>query len=410
MALADVTDWMDEFGRPGFIWYAKRLAANDTLATGAHQAGPYVAKEFIFRVLPSLNRPDAQNPDVSLNLYVDSHGDHREVRAIWYNNKVQAAGTRNETRLTRFGGRDSALLDPDSTGALAVFAFADDAGESKACHVWVCDKSGEEDLFEERLGPVEPKRYVVWEPGKPPTPDLFAYLPATRSDCSLSPEEIPAAWLQKFPTGEEIIRKTMEFRGPAGMNPDVRLLRRRQCEYEMFRSVERAVFLPSITAGFTTVDAFLGLAQTILQSRKSRSGTSLELHAREIMTEEGMRPGTDFSHRPVIEGGKRPDFLFPSKQAYDDDAFPADRLRMLAAKTTCKDRWRQVLNEASRIGTKHLLTLQEGVSIGQFNEMVESGVRLVVPSGLQPSYPKEVRPHLIAFESFIGDVRVLALP
>jgi hypothetical protein len=127
------------------------------------------------------------------------------------------------------------------------------------------------------------------------------------------------------------------------------------------------------------------------------------------MTEEGLRSGADFSHRPVIERGKRPDFLFPSQAAYEDSTFPGDRLRMLAAKTTCKDRWRQVINEADRITTKHLLTLQEGVSEGQFREMREAGVQLVVPTGLHDAYPAQVRPHLISFEEFIGDVRLLSL-
>lgn len=127
------------------------------------------------------------------------------------------------------------------------------------------------------------------------------------------------------------------------------------------------------------------------------------------MTEEGLRSGTDFIHRPVIEGGKRPDFLFPSVPAYEDASFPANRLRMLAAKTTCKDRWRQVINEADRIPVKHLLTLQEGVSDGQFREMQEACVQLVVSAGLHDSYPDSVKPHLVSFESFLGDVRLLAL-
>jgi hypothetical protein len=193
------------------------------------------------------------------------------------------------------------------------------------------------------------------------------------------------------------------------MNPDVRLIRRRQCEYEIFLSVEQAVYLPRIREGFDAIDGFISLAQTILQSRKSRSGTSLELQAREIMTEEGLRSGADFIHRPVIEGGKRPDFLFPSVLAYENAAFPQHRLRMLAAKTTCKDRWRQVINEADRIPVKHLLTLQEGVSEGQFKEMREAGVQLVVPAGLHDSYPASIRPQLVSFESFIGDVRLLGL-
>ncbi|MDP9053914.1 MAG: type II restriction endonuclease [Acidobacteriota bacterium] len=82
---------------------------------------------------------------------------------------------------------------------------------------------------------------------------------------------------------------------------------------------------------------------------------------------------------------------------------------MLAAKTTCKDRWRQITHEADRIAIKHLLTLQEGLSEGQFNEMVGAGVQLVVPTALHDAYPKEVRPHLMSFESFIADLRLSAL-
>lgn len=411
MALADVTDWMDEFGRPGATWYAKRLAANDTLATHAHQAGPYIPKDFLLRMFPALNRPDAENPDVRFDLYIDSHADHRKVRAVWYNNALRG-GTRNETRLTGFGGSQSALLDPDSTGALAVFAFKTDAGADQSeCHVWVCGGEGTEaDLFEERLGPVEPKQHVIWQPGAPPRTDLFTQHAQTATSCHLSPSEIPEAWLAEFPPGEEIIRRTLEKRPPTGMNPDVRLLRRRQCEYEMFLSIEQAVYLPRITDGFTSLDGFLGLAQTILQSRKSRSGNSLEFHAREILKEEGLVAGASFAFRPVIEGGKRPDFIFPSKADYENPDYPESRLRMLASKTTCKDRWRQVMNEASRIRMKHLLTLQEGVSEGQFREMTEAGVRLVVPAGLHRAFPDSVKPHLITFESFIGDVRLLRPP
>jgi len=54
-----------------------------------------------------------------------------------------------------------------------------------------------------------------------------------------------------------------------------------------------------------------------------------------------------------------------------------------------------------------VLTLQEGVSEGQFKEMGEAGIILVVPVALHDSYPAAVRPHLVAFESFIGDIRLL---
>ena len=61
------------------------------------------------------------------------------------------------------------------------------------------------------------------------------------------------------------------------------------------------------------------------------------------------------------------------------------------------------------IPVKHLLTLQEGVSEGQFQEMREAGVHLVVPTGLHAAYPSPVRAHLISFESFICETRLLNL-
>lgn len=35
------------------------------------------------------------------------------------------------------------------------------------------------------------------------------------------------------------------------------------------------------------------------------------------------------------------------------------------------------------------------------------GVQLVVPTGIHDAYPNSVRPHLVSFESFIGDIRLL---
>jgi hypothetical protein len=246
---------------------------------------------------------------------------------------------------------------------------------------------------------------VTWKTGA--VPQLA--LSVDEAGCHLDQAEMPASWLQKFPTGEEIIRKTLELRPPNGSDIDSRLIRRRECEYQIFRSVEEVRWLSRIREGFTSIDDFVNLAQSVLQSRKSRSGNSLELHLREIMMEESLRPDEDFSHRPIIEGTKRPDFLFPSRSAYEDAAFPTPKLRMLAVKTTCKDRWRQVLNEADRVALKHLLTLQEGVSEHQFREMQEASVQLVVPARLHKSYPKSVRPHLLSLESFIAEIRLLRL-
>ncbi len=271
--------------------------------------------------------------------------------------------------------------------------------------MWVCDNTLQEDSVEDRIGPIEPGKGIIWSPEHAIRSEDAAR--DTRTSCWLQPTEIPAGWLETFPTGAEIIAKAIELRQFPGSDPDDRLMRRRKCEFEIFRSIEKAIEFPWITKGFATVDEFIARAQTILQRRKARSGRSLELHARHIFIEEGLRENLQFSHQSVSESGKKPDFLFPSQLAYQSKDFPTDQLRMLAVKTTCKDRWRQVLNEADRIQTKHLLTLQEGVSEKQFGEMTESNVRLVVPENLINKFPSTVRGHLQTLESFIEDVRYL---
>lgn len=409
MAVSDFTDWLGIFCAPGVALFVKRLSGNDTLANGAHQAGPYIPKDFLFRIFPMINRTDEKNPDHRFELAVDSHMDAREVRLIYYNSKRHEGkpNGRDETRLTNFGGGASALLDPESTGALAVFAFPlGENGTAASCHVWVCRHETEEDIAEERFGPIEPGRFVMWSPDQP---GLFPPYTAGRASCWLETAEIPPEWLAQFPTGAEIVRKTVELRPEHGTPPDKRLLRRRECEFEIFRSVEEATELPAIMAGFTTLDGFISRAQTILQRRKARSGRSLELHTREILIEERFREGADFEHGPQSEPGKRPDFLFPSQAAYRDPNFPAARLRMLATKTTCRDRWRQVLNEADRIPVKHLLTLQEGVSEAQFREMTQAKVQLVVPEPLIGKFPASIRADIQTLESFMGDLRLLAV-
>ena len=402
--LTSVSDWIGEVSGENWTWYVKRLSGNDTLANGTHQAGPYVPRDFILSVFPSMEGRYDDNQERWFDLAIDSHGDARQVRAVWYNNKFRGR-TRDEARLTNFGGSDSPLLDPDSTGALTVFAFErDDKGETLGCRVWISCHETEEDVIEEKIGPVEPGTYRICSGYG------FAAELATdrRHPCWLKPDEIPPVWIEKFPSGQDVISKTIEICAVNGLDPDSRLMKRRVCEYELFQSVEEAIELPLITQGFASIEEFVSRAQSILQRRKARSGRSLELHAREIFVEEGLTEGVDFSHQPTSELGKKPDFLFPSEGNYRNPAFSSDKLRMLAVKTTCRDRWRQILNEADRIPEKHLLTLQEGVSENQFREMQQENVKLVVPATVIPCYSRAIRPHLQTLENFIGELRLLS--
>ena len=402
--MTDFTRWIAKFARPDRVWYAKRLSGNDTLANGTHQAGPYIPRDFLNSRFPSLNRPEELNPDVWFELSIDSHSAYGTVRAVWYNNALHG-GTRNESRLTNLGGISSPLLDPDNTGALAVFVFRRiEQAEAYDCRVWICRDESEEESAEGLIGPVEPGQAVIWSPqhGRMSEP---ARAPIR---CWLRPDEIPYAWMEAFPSGVEILKKAVEL-SPAHrkLDPDARLLARRDCEYQVFQSIEEAVELPGIREGFENIDQFVARAQSVLQRRKVRSGRSLELHVRQIFQEEDLTEGRHFSHGVDSEPGRKPDFLFPSQARYRDPGFPESKLRMLAVKTTCKDRWRQVLKEADRIRTKHLLTLQEGVSANQYRQMAESRVQLVVPKGHVKRFPREIRSELTTLSGFIQDIKGL---
>ncbi len=160
-----ISDWLAECSQPPVVWYAKRLFARDTLAKNKHLGGTYIPRDFLFSVFPSLNRPEAENPDVRFDLCIDSHPHRRKVRAVWYNNRLRG-GTRDEARLTNLGDSSSALLDPESTGALAIFAFVqDEDGTVREARVWVCRTVTEEELAEDIIGwPVEFDRSFSWTP------------------------------------------------------------------------------------------------------------------------------------------------------------------------------------------------------------------------------------------------------
>ena len=274
--------------------------------------------------------------------------------------------------------------------------------DAEHCTVWLCSNPEEEDEFEQRIDIVEPGTHLFLDftsQSQIRRQDEFEYvLPAEKLELWDGSRDGA-----EFPTGKELIDFIVrKYADTAKLPVDKRLLTRRDLEYVEFRRLEKTVVLPRVKDGFDGVDQFVDYANSVTNRRKSRSGKSLELHMVNILEEEGIH---NFAHDKVTEGNKRPDFIFPSIAAYKNPTYPDKNLRMLACKTTCKDRWRQVIDEAPRIHLKHLLTLQQGVSENQYAQMQEAGVRLVVPKGLHSSYPKKVRPNLESVEGFIASIR-----
>ncbi|GGH63813.1 hypothetical protein GVY41_19615 [Frigidibacter albus] len=107
----------------------------------------------------------------------------------------------------------------------------------------------------------------------------------------------------------------------------------------------------------------------------------------------------------TTENGHKPDFLFPGGDFYGEAVAGDERLVMLGAKSSCKDRWRQVLAEAVKIPRKHLLTLEPGITEPQTAQMEGANLQLVVPAAIQSTYSKGQQGWLWSFGQFINVVQ-----
>ena len=173
-AVTQLAEWWRDY-LPTASLFAKRLSAHDTLAMGRRWGwyGTNIPKDVVSDCLPTL---DTRDRNARFNLVIDSQDEparHCRPRVVWYNVR-----SRGEVRLADLGD-GSALLDPDNTGALTLFAFvAGTTGESM-CRVWICRTLAEEEFVEGQLGPIEPDGpiYVRAAHGAPTrNPDLSSYL------------------------------------------------------------------------------------------------------------------------------------------------------------------------------------------------------------------------------------------
>ena len=112
-----------------------------------------------------------------------------------------------------------------------------------------------------------------------------------------------------------------------------------------------------------------------------------------------------FAQPPRMPDGSKPDFLFPSITAYNDGSVPDSHLTFLAAKTTTKERWRQVVTEASRLQEKFLITMDRELNVEVLKAMRQNHVRAVIPASLQVEYGPALARHMTSVRAFIDLVR-----
>lgn len=370
--------------------YCKFLAANDVGKTGSHQSGIYIAKEassLLFDV-PGVR---GTNKDKYVKIRWQNEFE-TDSRFIYYGQK-----TRNEYRITRFG-RNFPFLTPEYTGALFVLTQQDE-GEYTG---FVFNTEEEIENFLDAFGLSPTETDCLLDAGQL-SPKLTEESAIKAFIDSLS-VDFPASDIMSG-AARKIHEQIYDHQEFIVSNPDRKILDWVDMEYTLFRALERSRYSERILRGFSSVDEFVGVANEVLNRRKSRAGKGLEHHLAAIFDGNNLL----YSAQSVTEGKKKPDFIFPSIDAYHDVNYPVEGLISLAAKTTCKDRWRQVLNEADRLRDrcKYLFTLQQGISATQMDEMQDEGVVLVVPKGYIKSYPQDRRQRIWPLKKFVDYVKVV---
>lgn len=353
----------------------------------SHQYGFYISNE-AGRQMFDCQCEKGQNEDRFIRIRWNDDFE-TSSRFIYY-----GRGTRNESRITRYGD-DFEYLREDYLGSLLVLCRQ--SPEYYTAVVLTSDDDIETFLSQFSL-PM--KRFNMIERNNIITPEdvlqdafndilaAYADFPETRVMSSLARDSFNSAY-------------GISDRAVVS-NPDKTLLDWLNAESSLFYQLEEKIYRPTYSRPFSCCQDLVRFSNEILNRRKSRAGKSLEHHLASVFDAAQLR----YEEQCVTEGRRKPDFIFPGSEEYHNYEFPAEDLVFLGAKTTCKDRWRQVLNEAARIDDKFLFTLQPGISTNQLQEMRESRLTLVVPRQNRDSFDPNYRDNIYTLHDFVSMVKV----
>ncbi len=367
------------------ISFCKFLSANDTGATGGHQSG----------ILVSKTAKDLLFPGVVLEGILK-----RDVKIKWQDDFITDSSftyysSKNELRITKFG-RGFPLLKPEQTGAL--FIFTKQSEEDYSGYILETEEEIEE--FLDTFGISSTETNCIFGSGgiqrnEKEMLEIEKYIKTLDVEFPETGEMSSAA--QKI---SDEVYNHIEY---LCTNPDKKIIEWTNMEYTLFRAIEQSRYGNIVKEGFPSVEEFVKMANSVLNRRKSRAGKSLEHHLEAIFDANSIQ----YTSQAITEGNKKPDFIFPSEEAYHNFDFPTNSINSLAAKTTCKDRWRQVLNEANRLRDKDkfLCTLQQGISPAQMDEMQEEQVILVVPKPYISCYPTDRQNRIWTVSRFVSYVK-----
>ena len=368
--------------------YCHYITPNDLGITGGHQCGFY----FPHAVEPMFYgefQHKGQNNDCHIIIRWQKEFTTNS-RAVYY-----GTGTRNENRITRFG-KVFEFMNDKYLGSLQILTKNED-GEYDC---YVLSNQDNIDAFVATFSlDITARNQIIKrgtnirQPEDKITDEINAFIYTIDS---FPPTDIMAE------VARNIVSRAYGYQDKdIESYPDKILPQWINSEYLLFKSLENKVYARNISQPFIDCQSLIDFASSILNRRKSRAGKSLEHHLSTIFRCSNLK----FESQCSTEANKRPDFIFPDGECYHNIMFPADKLIMLGAKTTCKDRWRQVLNEADRISHKHLFTLQQGVSKNQLEEMKMEHLTLVVPQSNISMFHPEYHDNIMSISKFCQMVR-----
>ncbi len=363
----------------------KFISPNDVGLTGGHQYGFYLPKSVYEMFTP---QPPQKGVVTKHEIKIEWQDDVITDSVItWY-----GAKTRSEYRLTKFG-RGFPYLTHDMVGDLLVLIRKNET----EFFAYILDLEDDIKEIQAALGVEVIESWGIYEQG--------VIQPETEDECIGRHFRDFAGQLTEFPPGSVFsaeARRALKdcLKNFNQLTADDALTKSMDGEYKLFKLAERQICQHDFRKLFRDVDDFLQTASSIMNRRKSRAGRALENHVEQALTDARI----PHKMRPNIDG--KPDVVIPSEEAYHDKDYPLDKLFIVGVKTTCKDRWRQVLNEGKRVPEKYIMTIQPGISTNQLKEMHEANVTLVVPKRFHKDYPKERDITLLTVEEFVSKIHI----
>ena len=369
----------------------KFISPNNAGLTGSHECGFYLPISVweMYTPHPPVKGQNDKHP-VSI---VWQDGRATESVITWYGK------AKHEYRLTRFG-KDFPFLNEDVVGDLLVLI-------AKSRHEFLAYVLDYDEDIEEIQSALGVEAFESWGVYRDGVAQKLETKIESEDKCIDRQIREFSSTLRAFPTGEVFSENTRRILTACikkfmQLTPDEVLMRSYQTEYQIFQSVERQVCQNEVSGRlFKDIDDFIHTAASIMNRRKARAGRSFENHVECLLTQAGI----PHKMRPSLGADGRPDIVIPNEKAYFDRDWPEQKLFIVGLKTTCKDRWRQVLNEGLGVRAKHIFTLQQGISAAQLQEMHAAGVSLVVPQPLHKNFPKGSAISLLNVETFIQKVK-----